>query len=39
MGLGRDRLCEGEADRMLLEALDAEELFAQQLVIVPGRNA
>ena len=33
-----DLLCDGEAGRMLLETLDAEELCAQELVIVPGRN-
>ena len=32
----RDLLRGGEAARMLLEALNAEELFAQDLVTVPG---
>ena len=38
MGRGRDRLREREARGVLLQPLDAEELLAQDLVVVPGRN-
>lgn len=34
----RDSLCGGEARRMLLQALGAEELLAQDRVTVPWRD-
>src|SRR5690606_608423 len=38
-GLWGDLLGNGEARRMFRETLDAEELFPQHVLAVPGRNA